>query len=137
MHQYCQKQFQPRRSSAFTILEIMIVIVIMAVLATIAIPRYSVTMEKTRSTEGVQILQALVQAQKVYRFENGSFTNDINNLEITIPTPQHFNTPTVSTTDPIATITRQNSRYTLSMTQNGVTTCSGDGGSGLCTQLGF
>jgi len=58
---------------AFTLLEILIVIVVLAVLASIAIPRYTDIVEKSRTSEAMAIFAAIKSAQEVYYSKNGRY----------------------------------------------------------------
>lgn len=130
--------------SGFTLIEIVIVIIIIGVLASIAIPKYSATMERIRSSEGVNILTALMGAQKRYAMENGGvYTATLTDLDITIPAPANFNAisdASLSTTAAsIATVTRNNNsfgNYTLTISDLGVITCAGGSGN-ICTKMGY
>ncbi len=86
------------KSKAFTLLELTIVIVIIGILAIIAIPNYSKTMERSRAAEGVSILGALRAAQLRYFDEFDVYANgtegDISMLDVSITTPKFFNTLT-------------------------------------------
>ena len=131
------------KERAFTLTELIIVLVIIGVLASIALPRYQVTIEKMRSAEGVNILTALLGAQKRYAAENdGDYTSNRGDLDVTIPASANFNAPTVSASNPIARIRRIDSAtsgiddYTLRITDTGTISCSGGGG-GICGKMGY
>lgn len=59
--------------SGFTLLELMIGLVIVAILATLAIPNFSKAIEKTKVKEAQAVLSALYSAEKVYRLDQGSY----------------------------------------------------------------
>ena len=128
--------------SGFTLVELIIVVVIVGGLAVLAIPRYRSTMEAVKSREGVGILTALMGAQKRYALENGgAYTSTLTDLDITIPASTSFNAPTIATSNPIASIVRNNTNnaygnYTLTITDLGVVACSGGSGS-ICTKVGY
>lgn len=115
----------------------MTVVVIMVVIMLAGLPRYLTVVEKARSAEGVEILTALCKAQKRYALENdGNFTNNINDLDLTIPQSNNFNAPTVAA-DGSATIVRAG-RYTFSININGNLICSpANGGDPICTKMGY
>ena len=121
---------------SFTLLELVVVFVVVGIVSSMAIVNYLNTIERIRAKEGEEILIALLGAQKRYAQENdGSYAGNISNLDVTTRTSAYFNTPAVSTTSPLAQITRTNS-YTLSISDTGNVSCSG-GASGLCTKLGY
>jgi len=132
-----------RKEWAFTLVELIVVLVIIGVLASMALPRFQVTIEKVRSAEGVNILTALLGAQKRYAAENGgAYTSSMSNLDVTIPASANFNPPTVSSSSPLAAISRIDSPtsgidgYTLTISDTGAISCSGGGG-GICGKMGY
>lgn len=54
------------RNSAFTLTEVVAVIIIIGVLANLALPRYHIFVERMRAAEGMQILTALLGAQNAF-----------------------------------------------------------------------
>jgi prepilin-type N-terminal cleavage/methylation domain-containing protein len=60
---------------AFTLLELLIVIVILGILASIALPRYSANLEKAREAEAKSTLNVIRQAEMGYYAEKGRFTS--------------------------------------------------------------
>ena len=76
--------------------EIMITIVVMGVLASLAIPRFTTTMELYRSKEGVMALNQLLYAQLMQNVDvlEGRIANyDLNTLDVQIPAMDHFTNP--------------------------------------------
>jgi type IV pilus assembly protein PilE len=61
--------------SGFTLTEIMIVVVIMAVMAGVAGPAYFQTVERSRSNEALATLNIIHMGQKIYRLNNPTFWN--------------------------------------------------------------
>ncbi len=71
-----KKDFRP----AFTLVEMMIVVAIIAILAGMAIPQYKKYVRKSETTEAVRFLKQMVDAQSTYRSSHGKFyvsSNDI------------------------------------------------------------
>jgi prepilin-type N-terminal cleavage/methylation domain-containing protein len=62
-----------RRLAAFTLIELLIVIVIIAILAAVAFPVYGMVMETVRKTEAEKDVQDLKQAISSYQLEYGRF----------------------------------------------------------------
>lgn len=63
------------RKSGFTIIELMIVVAIIAFLATISIPKYFNYYAKAKRAEVSMNLASLHTAQQAYYAENGSYSN--------------------------------------------------------------
>ena len=69
----------------FTLAEVLIVVVIIGVLAALIIPRFTGQSERAVVAEAVSMLSAIRQAEEAYNLGNGSYTNDLNLLDINIP----------------------------------------------------
>lgn len=130
-----------KKLSGFTLIEIIVVIVILGVIATAALPKFSATFERTKSAEGKQILLSILNAQKIYFLENGNYATDINNLDITIPSSSNFQAPDgaddATGTTHLGQITRGTSGflYKLTIDKDGVFTCTS--GTINCSQIGM
>jgi prepilin-type N-terminal cleavage/methylation domain-containing protein len=118
---------------AFTLLELIIVLVIISILVSLAIPRYQRAVEKARASEGVRILGALREAQIRYYEQNDTFADSLSDLDVKIENLQYFQTPTVNSSDPIAEIIQEDNLYTLKIYENGNICCQGE----ACSYLGF
>ena len=69
------------RHAGFTLIELMVVVVIASILATLAIPTFSRSIHKTKATEFATILTTIYAAEKTARDEAGSFV-PIEELDI-------------------------------------------------------
>ncbi len=129
-------------------IEIMIVIVVIGVLAALAFLSYRIQMLKIRNQEAIPILTALWEGQKEYYRENGTYSVDINDLDVTIPTSKHFFNPTLNTTSTktcsgspqlyrVKLLSRRDG-YRLYVLENGRVVCDlGGCNSALCKKMGF
>ncbi|MDP8229796.1 MAG: prepilin-type N-terminal cleavage/methylation domain-containing protein [Candidatus Gorgyraea atricola] len=73
------------RPKGFTLIELLIVVIILGILVAIAIPVYTKTIEKGRAGEALSTLRLIQVEEKRFFSRNGSFTYDINDLEMDDP----------------------------------------------------
>ena len=66
----------------FTLLELLVVVLIIGILAAVAVPQYTKSVEKSRAAEALVNLKALDNAMQVYVFGNGQATNVLEDLSI-------------------------------------------------------
>ena len=72
---------------AFTLIELLGVVLIIGILAAVALPKYQKAVEKARMAEAVNNVYAIARAHQIYYLGKGSYLGDteINKLDITIP----------------------------------------------------
>jgi prepilin-type N-terminal cleavage/methylation domain-containing protein len=61
------------RKRHFTLIELMVVVIIVAVLAAVAVPLYSSQVNRAKASEAVAGLGAIRSAQRVYKAEHGTY----------------------------------------------------------------
>lgn len=91
-----------RKPQGFTLLELLVVVVVIGILASLAVPRFIKTIEKARIAEAKTILGELRSAEFRYRLEHTNYTTNLTELDIDNPnnaSPRYYNY-TVATTDP-------------------------------------
>ena len=110
----------------FTLMEIIIVVVILGIMASLAIPKVIGPNERVRASEGFHILSVLLNAQRSYSLENANnYATALSSLDVTFPAAANFNAPTVANNAAaVASIVRNNGNYTLSINDTGVISCS-------------
>ena len=75
-------------NSGFTLIELMIVIAIIGILASIAVPNYQDRVIRAQITEALEISKSLKPAVDSFYVQNRRFPKD--NQEAGIPAPQHL-----------------------------------------------
>lgn len=75
---FCEKK-------GFTLIEILVVILIIGVLATIAFPKYEKSVWRSRSIELLQHARALKRAQELYILANGKNPINISDMDLSWP----------------------------------------------------
>lgn len=69
-----------RGQSAFSLIELMITVVILAIIVAIAIPSYQSQMQKSRRSEGKGLLAEIAAFQESFRTEQNRYTSDLTDL---------------------------------------------------------
>ena len=70
------------KNQAFTLIELLVVVLIIGILAAIAVPQYQKAVKKSRAVEALLNLKSLIKAQKVFHLANGSYTRNLDDLDI-------------------------------------------------------
>ena len=70
------------RRRGFTLVELMVVIVIVALMAAIAVPLYINYIKDTRRSEGANGLSAVATAQTTYYQRNGAYSGSLASLNV-------------------------------------------------------
>ncbi|WP_428897188.1 prepilin-type N-terminal cleavage/methylation domain-containing protein [Parelusimicrobium proximum] len=72
-------------TKGFTLIELLVVVLIIAVLAAVALPQYTRTVERSRYSTVMPMAKAIKDAQDRYYMANDAVTLDFNALDIAIP----------------------------------------------------
>ena len=77
-----------RKSSGFTLVEIMVVVVILGILAVLIVPRVVGRSEEARAAAAKHDLSAVMQSLKLYRLDNGRYPSNEQGLQALVTKPQ-------------------------------------------------
>ena len=78
------------KQSGFSLVELTIVVVILGVLATFAVPRFMSSVERTKASEAFSYLANIESAQARYNAERGLYADSTSKLDIDLDTPEFF-----------------------------------------------
>ena len=68
----------------FTLIELLVVVIIIGILAAIALPHYQKAVAKARLTNLLVVGRAVHEAQERYYLEHGTYTDNVNEMDISI-----------------------------------------------------
>lgn len=69
-----------KNERGFTLVEVLIVVILVAILAAIAVPKYIQFVKGARSSDAKVQINAIVNAAKIYEQETGTWPSDIGQL---------------------------------------------------------
>jgi prepilin-type N-terminal cleavage/methylation domain-containing protein len=104
------------KNNAFTLIEVLIVVIILGILATIAIPQFAKVVRRTRLAEAQTNLAAIRDAQWFYYHKYVTYSNDLDRLDTDL-TMTHFE----YSVEPVAGYTIANSYNVIARGNTDVT----------------
>jgi len=122
-----------KRSRGFTLVELLVVVMIIAILATVGLPQYFRTVERSRLAEATNLCSAYNTAQQRYYMVKSAHATTFNNLDIDPPTMKFFNIGTVGGSATVFNLTLARNTAAPGAGAPGVNTsysirCAGDSG---------
>ena len=85
-HTFCIISRMKRLRQGFSLLEVMIVVVIISILATLAYPSLGGYLQRSKQTEAKVGLSAVYTAQKIYFAINQTYADSLSNLDVQLET---------------------------------------------------
>jgi len=73
------------KKTGFTLIELLVVVLIVGILAGVALPQYSVAVEKARATEAMTLMNAVAEASERYCFQKDIWPTSLGQLDIEVP----------------------------------------------------
>ena len=104
-----------RGRKGFTLVELAVVIIIIGVLAAFGVPRFLDSVERSKAAEAFNYQSAVRAAQERFQVRQGTYAEDLTELDIQMPTPKYF---TVGTPEAGASGSLEDS-WTLTLTRAG------------------
>lgn len=71
--------------AAFTLVELLVIVLIIGILAAIAVPQYQKAVDESRFSSLIAVTEGVAKANEMYYLENGRYTTDFNDLVIDVP----------------------------------------------------
>lgn len=119
--------------NGFTLLELIIAVVVVAILASIAMPTFLDAIRKSRRSEGIAALNTLQQAQERFRSNNLTYASNLTAAPTATPAGLGLTTTTPSGYYTIALVSGTATSYEATATAVSGTSQANDGN---CAQLG-
>lgn len=71
-----------KKKKGFTLIEVLVVVLIIGILATIAFPSYTKAVEKSRTREAVQVLSTIALGEQREKLARYKYTNEVDKLDL-------------------------------------------------------
>jgi len=125
----------------FTLLELIIVVIILGILVSIAIPQFTGTRLRAYSAEAMNLLGAMRSAQIRYFEQFSAYATICTNLDVGYTTLKYHLAPVCGTSAADVVHLEDNDtnsgEYILNIGYNGTVTCTNVGTSTDCGKLGY
>ncbi len=105
-------------SKGFTLLELLVVVLIIGILATIALPQYKRSVWRSRNIQLKTVAKAVAGAEERYYLSNGRYTGNFNELDLYFPFSIGAKTCTAYTTTGVSNSLKGNNFEILITTAN-------------------
>lgn len=100
----------------FTLVELAVVVVIIGVLAAFAVPRFMVSVERSKASEAFNYLATVHSAQERYHARQGTYATNISDLDTNMDAPEYF---TVGSIEVPSSASSLETGWEVTMTRSG------------------
>ena len=76
------KEIKKKKNKGFTLIEILVAVLILAILVAIALPTYNRAVEKSRTSDPINTLKTIAKAEQVQRLRTGEYSNQAQELDM-------------------------------------------------------
>ena len=122
MYAFAKPTHGTRKDQGFSLVELTIVVVILGVLATMAVPRFMSSVERTKATEGFAYLKQLQTMQERFRNDAGRYAYSKEEIKRetgeSLLDPEFFDLSSYSSSD-------WQTRWSIRLTRNGASSGKG------------
>ena len=91
-----------KNKQAFTLIELLMVVLIIGILAVVALPQYQVAVAKSRLSQAFVLAKSIKDAEEAYYLANGEYTEDLDNLSVDFGPYTSTSTPRLGSTNTFA-----------------------------------
>lgn len=84
----------------FTLVELAVVVVIIGILAAFAVPKFLSSVERSKAAEAFNYLSTVQTAQERYHARQGTYAENMSDLDVDLPVLEYFETNGIDESDP-------------------------------------
>lgn len=88
-----------QKKGGFSLVELTIVVVILGVLATFAVPRFMRSVERSKAAEAFNYCENVLSSQGSYQGRNSEYAKKVVDLDVTLTDPQYFTVGNITSSD--------------------------------------